>query len=29
MEQLGTDYMFLHILLRVGNTGSEAFKRAV
>ena len=29
MEQLGADEKFLHILLREGNTGSEAFKRAV
>ncbi|THD05671.1 DNA-binding transcriptional regulator FabR [Panacagrimonas perspica] len=29
MEQLGAEEKFLHILLREGNTGSEAFKRAV
>lgn len=29
MEQLGADGKFLHILLREGSTGSEAFKRAV
>lgn len=29
MEQLGSDEKFLHILLREGSTGSEAFKRAV
>lgn len=29
MEQLGAEEMFLHILLREGSTGSEAFKRAV
>lgn len=29
MEQLGADAKFLHILLREGNTGSDAFKRAV
>lgn len=29
MEQLAADQKFLHILLREGSTGSEAFKRAV
>lgn len=29
MEQLGAEEKFLHILLREGSTGSEAFKRAV
>ncbi len=29
MEQLGSDEKFLHILLREGNVGSDAFKQAV